>query len=73
MFTANTTGFLDRCSIPATSWSAAVLPVRIGAVGDLAVTRLLLAEKVTHTFEGEDHTMKIEVRSFDQLGGVSVV
>lgn len=53
--------------------AGSVLPVRIGAVGDLAVTRLLLAEKVTHTFEGEDHTMKIEVRSFDQLGGVSVV
>lgn len=49
-----------------------IIPVRIGAVEDLATSRLLLAEKVTHSFEGEAHTMSIEIKSFAQLGGVSI-
>lgn len=63
---------LEALGVPAVR-AGSVLPVRIGAVTELSVTRLLLAEKVTHTFEGEDHTMKIEVRSFDQLGGAGIV
>lgn len=53
--------------------AGSIIPVRIGAIKELATTRLLLAEKVTHSFEGGGHTMKVEVRSFEQLGGVSVV
>lgn len=49
------------------------VPVSIGAVHDLSPMRLLLAEKVTHKFEGDVHTMSIEVKDFQQLGGVSIV
>ncbi len=52
--------------------AGSIVPVHISAVDDLSSTRLLLAEKVTHRFEGEDHTMTIEVKSFEQLGGGSV-
>ena len=52
--------------------AGSIVPVKIGAVGDLAVSRLLLAEKVTHRFEGGGHTMSIEVKSFEQLGGMSI-
>ena len=52
-----------------------IIPVRIGAVDGLAVSRLMIAEKVTHTFEGDehDHTMSIEVKDFGQLGGINIV
>lgn len=50
-----------------------IVPVEISDIETLSFNRLLLAEKVTHKYEGGDHTMSIEVRSFDQLGGVSVV
>ncbi len=63
---------LEALGVPAVR-AGSVLPVRIGAVPELSATRLLLAEKVTHTFEGEDHTMKIEVKSFDQMGGEGIV
>lgn len=46
-----------------------IIPVQLSAVDSLSVSRLLLAEKVTHTFDGGDHTMSIEVRNFDNLGG----
>lgn len=52
--------------------AGSVVPVRIGAVSDLATPRLLLAEKVTHRFEGGAHTMSIEVKSFEQLGGMGI-
>lgn len=52
--------------------AGSIVPVRISNVDDLSSTRLLLAEKVTHRFDGEDHTMTIEVKSFEQLGGRSV-
>lgn len=52
--------------------AGSVVPVRIGAVSDLAAPRLLLAEKVTHRFEGGAHTMSIEVKSFEQLGGMGI-
>lgn len=48
-----------------------IIPVRFGDINDLSASRLLLAEKVTHTFEADDHTMSIEVKDFGQLGGVS--
>ncbi len=51
--------------------AGSIVPVRIEAVDDLSSTRLLLVEKVTHRFDGEDHTMTIEVKSFEQLGGGS--
>ena len=53
--------------------AGSIIPVRIGAIEDLAVSRLLLAEKVTHQFESDVHTMTVEVKSFEQLGGVSIV
>ncbi len=49
-----------------------LIPVRIEEIDELSSTRLLLAEKVTHKFEADDHTMTIEVKSFDQLGGEDV-
>ena len=49
-----------------------IIPVRFGDINDLSVSRLLLAEKVTHTFEADDHTMSIEVKDFGQLGGVII-
>lgn len=52
--------------------AGSIVPVRIEDVGDLSAIRLLIAEKVIHTFEGNQHTMKVEVKSFSQLGGISV-
>lgn len=45
-----------------------IIPVEVSAVKSLASTRLLICEKVTHTLEGESHTMKVEVRDFSNLG-----
>ena len=53
--------------------AGSIVPIRIGNITELSTSRLLLAEKVTHSFEGDAHTMKIEVKSFQQLGGVSIV
>lgn len=53
--------------------AGSIVPMRIGAIEDLGTTRLLLAEKVIHTFETDIHTMKIEVKNFEQLGGINVV
>ena len=52
--------------------AGSIIPVRIEDVSDLSAIRLMIAEKVTHTFEGNQHTMKVEVKSFSQLGGISV-
>lgn len=49
-----------------------IVPVRIGAIEDLSIPRLLLAEKVTHKFESGAHTMSIEVKDFGQLGGITI-
>jgi hypothetical protein len=48
-----------------------VIPVRIRQVQELSMNRLLLAEKVTHKYDGSAHTMDIEVKNFEQLGGAS--
>ncbi len=53
--------------------AGSIVPICIGAIEELAVPRLLLAEKVTHNFEADVHTMSIEVKSFEQLGGISIV
>lgn len=50
-----------------------IVPVQLGDIEDLASIRLLLCEKVTHKWSGEDHTMQFEVKSFDQLGGINIV
>lgn len=65
---------LDSIGIPGLR-AGMIIPVRIGAVDGLAVSRLMIAEKVTHTFEGDehDHTMSIEVKDFGQLGGINIV
>lgn len=49
-----------------------IIPVRFGDINDLSVSRLLLTEKVTHTFEADDHTMSVEVKDFGQLGGIRI-
>lgn len=46
-----------------------IVPVRIYEVETLSQNRLLLAEKVVHEYKGEAHTMKVDVRNFEQLGG----
>lgn len=47
-----------------------IIPVLIRAVEALSFNRVLLVEKCTHIYEGSDyHTMSLEVKSFDQLGG----
>lgn len=48
-----------------------IVPVRIRQIETLSMNRLLVAEKVTHTYEGNAHTMSVEVKNFDQLGGAS--
>ena len=53
--------------------AGSIVPVQIAEVDGLASSRLLLAEKVTHNFDGGVHTMSIEVKSFEQLGGDGVV
>ena len=50
-----------------------ILPVKFKDVEVLAGSRLLLAEKVTHKWDGEFHTMDIEVKSFEQFGGAEIV
>lgn len=50
-----------------------IIPVKLGTIKELSVVRLMLTEKVTHTFEDGGHTMSIEVKDFSQLGGMSVV
>ena len=51
-----------------------ILPVLIYDVESLSYNRVLLAEKVTHTYEGSAyHKMKIDVKNFEQLGGASLV
>ncbi len=49
-----------------------IIPVRVENIDELSSARLLLAEKVTHKFEADVHTMAIEVKSFESLGGGSV-
>lgn len=49
-----------------------ILPVRIEEVEALSQNILLLTEKVTHEYEEGKHTMKIEVKNFDQLKGVTI-
>lgn len=46
-----------------------VVPIRIGDIKDVQAVTLLITEKVTHTFEGGDHTMEIEVKDFKNLKG----
>lgn len=49
-----------------------IIPVLITAIKDLSFNRVLLCEKVTHTYEGSGyHTMSIEVKNFEQLGGAA--
>lgn len=45
------------------------VPISIKAIDDLKKIVLLLVEKVTHTFEGDSHTMSIEVKDFKNMKG----
>lgn len=59
---------IDALGVPGLR-AGMIVPVRISAVDSLSVSRLLLAEKVTHSFDGDDHSMTVEVKNFDNLGG----
>ena len=48
-----------------------MLPVLVRSVQVLSVNRILMAEKVTHSWDGELHKMTVEVKNFDQLGGAA--
>jgi hypothetical protein len=49
-----------------------VIPVLIRDIEELSFNRVLLVEKCTHTYEGSNyHTMSLEVKSFEQLGGTA--
>lgn len=49
-----------------------MIPVLIDAIADLTFNRILLIEKVTHKYEGSGyHTMSVEVKNFEQLGGAA--
>ena len=63
---------IDAMGIPGLR-AGMIIPVKIGAIRELSMVRLMLTEKVTHTFDGGGHTMSIEVKDFSQLGGMSVV
>lgn len=62
---------IEAIGIPALR-AGMIVPVRLGKVESLSVSRLLLAEKVDHSIEDGQHTMTIEVEDFQQLGGVSI-
>ena len=50
--------------------AGSIIPVLIRDIEALTINRVLLCEKVTHSYEGSDyHAMSIEVKSFAQLGG----
>lgn len=46
-----------------------MLPVMVGAVDSLRVNRILLVEKVSHRIDSGAHTMTLDVKNFEQLGG----
>ena len=49
-----------------------IIPVLIRDIEELSFNRVLLVEKVTHSYEGSNyHTMSLEVKSFEQLGGTA--
>ena len=51
--------------------AGSIIPVLIRDIQDLSFNRVLLVEKCTHSYEGDYHTMSLDVRSFSQLGGES--
>lgn len=63
---------IDAIGIPGLR-AGMIIPVKLGTIKELSAVRLMLTEKVTHTFEDGGHTMSIEVKDFSQLGGMSVV
>lgn len=62
---------IDAMGIPGLR-AGMIVPVQLGMVDSLSVSRLLLAEKVDHSIEDGQHTMTIEVEDFQQLGGVTI-
>ena len=49
-----------------------IIPVLIRDIQELSFNRVLLVERVSHKYDGSDyHTMTVEVKSFDQLGGTA--
>ena len=59
---------IDALGVPGIR-AGMIIPVQIGDVDSLSISRLLITEKVTHKFEADDHTMSIEVKNFEQFGG----
>lgn len=46
-----------------------IIPVRIDTIAATNTTRLFLTERISHKLTGNSHTMEIEVRNFNDLGG----
>ena len=63
---------IDALGVPGIR-AGMIVPVKIAAIDVLSIQRLLIAESVTHSFEADDHTMSIEVKNFEQFGGVLLV
>ena len=63
---------IDALGVPGIR-AGMIMPVKIAAIDVLSIQRLLIAESVTHSFEADDHTMSIEVKNFEQFGGVLLV
>lgn len=62
---------IDAVGVPGIR-AGMIIPVLIGAIKDLSFNRVLLCEKVTHSYQGSNyHTMTIEVKNFEQLGGAA--
>lgn len=61
---------IDAIGIPGLR-AGNIVPVRIAQVEALSMNRLLLAEKVQHSYDGNAHTMSIDVKNFEQIGGAS--
>ena len=51
--------------------AGSIIPVLIRDVQELTVNRVLLVDKCSHSYEGNYHTMTLDVKSFSQLGGES--
>ena len=57
---------IDALGIPGLR-AGNIIPVKISEVEPLSYNRLLLAEKVKHSYKGEAHEMSIDVKNFEQL------
>ena len=48
-----------------------IIPVRINEIAATNTTRMFLTERISHKITGNSHTMEIEVRNLNDLGGIA--